>query len=117
MGLPNLARLVDRFATGTYTVTRASTANTYVDGLVVASATTTLQVVGSVQPIPGKELERLPEGLRDAEVKVIWTKDELRCGPDTVPDRLSVESATWQVEKVEKWDTLGRYWRAVIRKV
>jgi hypothetical protein len=117
MGLPNLARLVDRFATGTYAVTRASAANTYVDGLVVPAGTTTVQVVGCVQPIPGKELERLPEGLRDAEVKVIWTKDELRCGPGTVPDRISVENSVWQVEKVEKWDTLGRYWRAVIRKV
>lgn len=117
MGLPNLSRLIDRFTTGTYTVTRASAANTYVDGVVVAGATTTVSVIGVVQPIPGKDLDRLPEGIRDNEVKYLWTKDELRCGPDKVPDRVSVEGSTWQVEEVRKWDTMGAYWRAIIRKV
>lgn len=113
----NLSRLIDRFATGTYTVTRASAATTYTAGKRVAPATTTTTVVGCVQPIPGKDLERLPEGLRDKEVKYIYTKAELKCGPDTEPDKVSVEGSTWQVEKVEKWDTLGAYWRSVIRKV
>lgn len=112
----NLSRLIDRFTTGTYTVTRTGAATAYTDGIRAAPATTTLSVVGVVQPIPGKDLERLPEGIRDNEVKYLWTKVELKCGPDTEPDRVSVEGSTWQVEEVRKWDTLGAYWRAVIRK-
>ena len=113
----NLSRLIDRFTTGTYTVTRASAATAYTDGIRTAPSTSTLSVVGVVQPIPGKDLERLPEGIRDNEVKYLWTKAELKCGPDTEPDRVSVEGSTWQVEQVRKWDTLGAYWRSIIRKV
>lgn len=117
MSLPNLSRLIDRFTTGTYTVTRASAATAYSDGIRTTPSTTSLSVVGVVQPIPGKELERLPEGLRDAEVKYLYTKVELKAGSTTEPDRVSVEGSTWQVEQVRKWDTLGAYWRSVIRKV
>jgi hypothetical protein len=117
MSLPNLSRVIQRFTTGTYTVTRTSAATSYTDGVRSAPATTTTTVVGVVQPIPGKDLERLPEGLRDAEVKYLWSTTELKCGPDLEPDRVSVEGSTWQVEQVRKWDTLGSYWRSVIRKV
>jgi len=112
----NLSRLVDRFATGTYVVTRAAAATSYTDGVRAAPSTTTLSVVGAVQPIPGKDLERLPEGIRDSDVRYIWTKVALRCGPDTEPDQVAIEGASWQVEEVRDWSLSGTYFRSIVRK-
>ena len=112
----NLSRLVDRFATGTYTVTRTGAATSYTDGKRSAPSTSTFTAVASLQPMPGQELARLPEGLRDRDVRVFWTKVALQCGPGVEPDRVAVGSDTWQVEECKDWTGLGNYFRSVIRK-
>jgi len=111
----NLAHVVSRFGS-TYTVTRTSAATSYSDGKRATPSTSTLSVTGVVQPVPGQELNRLPEGLRDRDVRVFWTTVALQGGSAVEPDRVAIGSDTWQVEECRDWTGLGNYFRSIIRK-
>lgn len=114
----DLSSVIASFLTGTYTVTRASAGAYGSDGVYVPAGTSTLSAPACVQPITGRELQRLPEGLRSSEVRVFYTVVELRCAaPDVAPDRVSINGSTWQVERVEPWNELGNYFRCLVRKV
>lgn len=69
MGIPGPVRK--------FSVERGS-AGAYVNGAFVPGATTTLVVLGSVQPLNGRELENLPEGQRVKESIKIYTATELK---------------------------------------
>lgn len=119
MAIMDLSPTVLDLASGTYTVTRYSGAGGYgSDGIFAAPATSTFTIEASVQPVRGRELQRLPEGLRSEEVRAIFTPTALRCAaPGQLPDRISIGGESWQVEVVEDWSDLGNYYRAVARKV
>lgn len=111
------ARLISRFATGTYTVTRR-TASTYVAGRAVAGSSSTLTITASVQPASGRELERLPEGRRAKETRVLYTTTPLYVGGQGAAyeaDRIAIGGATWEVQHVEAWPAAGGYTRALVQ--
>ena len=112
----NLAHVVKRFAV-TLTVTRPSAATTYTDGVRNAPGSSTFSIKGHVQPVPGRELDRLPEGIRDNDARILWTETELRCGPAVEPDTVEVDGDDWQVETVRDWSGAGNFFRCLIRKV
>lgn len=115
----DLSSTVLGFATGTYSVTRAAyRANPYgTDGKLIAPSTTTVSARACVQPATGRDLQRLPEGLRARDVVALWSVDELLTArPGQEPDIVTIDGASWQVEHVERWDQLGSYWRAVLVK-
>lgn len=111
----NLARVVARFGTS-YNVTRTGAATTYTDGKRVAPSTSTVAVTGVVQPVPGKDLDRLPEGLRDNDVCYFWTTTALQSGVGVEPDQVSIGGVLWQVEESRDWTGLGNYYRSLLRK-
>lgn len=111
MSLPDLSSIVAAFATGTYTVTRPA-ATTYTLGRVNTPSTSSFSFTGSIQPTTGKDLKRLPEGMQTLEVITIFTPVELKN-----LDQLTFDGQPWQVQSVEKYDTLGAYWRAYAIKV
>ncbi len=101
-----------------YTVTRYTGVGSYSDGVHVPPASSTLTVKAVVQPMSGRELERLPEGLRAGEVQVVYSLERLRAkAPNETPDQISIGGASWQVETSEDWQVLGNYYRSVVRKV
>jgi hypothetical protein len=117
VSLRNLAATVARFATGTYSVTRAANAGTYVDGVFVPGSTSTLSIAASVQPVSGRELQRLPEGLRTRELLSLFTVDALLVeAPGVRPDIITIRSETWQVERVERFAELGNYYHVIVSK-
>lgn len=113
----DLASVIDSFLTGTYTVTRTAKQAPDANGVYVSPSTSTVSIDACVQPLVGRELERLPEGLRGREVRVVYTATQLFTADGThEPDSITIGSGTWQVQTSEPWEELGGYYRAVIQK-
>ena len=70
----------------------------------------------SVQPMNAKELQLLPEGLRNAGATVVYTTCELltvETSACKTPDRMVYRGVTYQIHSVEDWFDLGGYYRCV----
>lgn len=107
-------------SSGTYDVTRYEPSSYDDNGRLVEGASSTLQVVASVQPISGRELLRLDEGLRTKEPLAIWSTTALRTADaqaGTRADRLTVGGLTYEVQLVEDWSASGGGWKSVAAKV
>lgn len=115
--LEDLSDAIELVSTGTYVVTRRG-ASGYSQGRATAPTTSTLRAKGSFQPMSGRELERLPEGMRSRELRVLYTATRLQgSGPGHEPDTLADGGETWEVQTVEPWVALGGYYRVVLAKV
>lgn len=99
----DLSDAIDLLTTGRYKVTRSSPASVDASGRRVAPASTTFEATGVLWPLQGKELERLPEGLRNREVQKLITSTELRTLETTMPDVLTIDGYAWEVAKVAAW--------------
>lgn len=108
-GGEDMGDAIDLLATGSYVVTRSAAATVDGNGRKTAGATTTFEAVGVMWPAPGRELERLPEGLRDREARMFVTTSKLRTleagEADLVDDG---EGGTFEVQKNADWKA-GRF--------
>lgn len=129
----NLAGVVESLATGTYTVTRTAP-GTYGGGLPVGlgggvgsddgryrpGATSTFAIRASVQPLAGRDLLRLPEGLRTRQTIKVYTATALRTAdaPDGAgADVIAYQGDSYQIETVEPWAEAGGFYKAIAAKV
>ena len=96
-------------------VTRSDVASYGTDGRAVPGLATTFPAVAMVAPLSGRDLQRLPEGLRAMELRNFFSTVALRTG--AAPDVVSIGGEDWQAEHVEDWGGLGAYWRTVVRRV
>jgi hypothetical protein len=98
--------LIDRFGAA-YTVRRRNPGS-YVDGDWVPSGTyTDYEMIASIQPINGRELEILPEGQRTKEAVRIYTKFGLQQAVEqqnVKGDLVSYRGRQYEVHKVEPWE-------------
>lgn len=95
----------------TYTVTRRGPVS-YVAGLPVRPAPTTFEIVASVQPLSGKNLERVPDGLRQRDARkayVLLDPDPARRlrtaaanGPEA--DLVSVDGVLFEIHHIDPYD-------------
>lgn len=114
--MPLVSGAIASLATGTYLVTRRA-ASTYVDGVATPGAETTFNTVAVAVPVSGRELQRLPEGMRSREVMRIFTEDELRTvQPGSDPDLVSIDGYLFEVQAVSRW-VAGGYYEAFAVKV
>jgi hypothetical protein len=111
----NLSGVVTSLSSGTYTVTRRGPTTVGADGRADAAMPTTLTVIASVQPMGGRELQRLPEGLRVAERRAFYTPTALKV--IGAPDVVSIDGEDWEVESVEAWGNLGAYFKAIVARI
>lgn len=77
---------------------------------------------GSVQPLPGRERELLPEGLRARDAVVIYTTTTLRtaeAGTGILEDLVSIDGASYAVHAAGVYDSRSpiAHTRAVCVKV
>lgn len=85
-----------------------------VDGPLVGS---TFSILACAQPLNGRDLMRLPEGMREREAMALWTRTELRGKlADNDPDSVVIDGDTYEVTTVKRWANLGNYYRAVVVK-
>lgn len=113
--------LIASFATNvTYQVTRRARA-VRTRGRSNPGPTSTISVVGALQPATGRDLLRLPEGRRSIETRVFFTSTELFTGDQANPneaDQLAAEGRTWEVQHVESWrqvPTDPSYYRCIVQ--
>lgn len=119
--------LSSRFNTGTYTVTRSSSAGVAgADGHFTPAATSTLPITGSVQPVSGRALRDLKEGQRADDVRQIYTYtplftvDEGHAAQDfiDVPDEVvPTIIRRYRVTKVEYFGVISKHYRATLEKI
>ena len=111
---------IKRFAVpGGVTIRRGSAGTSYRGRHTKGSTSDTTGVVASVQPITGKELERLPEGIRSKRPAKLYSETELKMvdvGAGTPADQIIWDSETWEVSRLEP-HTWGTYYKAIIVKV
>jgi len=118
----NVAGLISRFATGTYTVTRTARGNT-VRGRVQTGTQTTFTITASISPATGNELLKLPEGRRAVETRALFTNTLLRLGGQGEAfeaDSVTIGSESWMVCHVERWEdphTLAIGYRCLVQEV
>lgn len=113
----DLSGCLDSFNTGTYTVTRYGVASYGSDGRLDAPSSAPLSVPAVVIPLSGRELQRLPEGLRTSELLQVFSSVALKTqGPGQAPDSIAIDGDAYQVQHVEPWSTLGNYYRAIVAK-
>lgn len=110
----DLSGLINRFATGTYVVTRRGATTTGSDGRGTDAASSTFSVQACVQPLSGRELQRLTQGLRASEVRKLYTTSVLKA--IDAPDVVTIDGADWQVEDDEDYSA-GGYYKYTVRKV
>lgn len=81
--------------------------------------TNRVKAKGSIQPITGNDLAKLPESFKNVEALKVYTKQELRTVDDTInqePDILEIDGERYQVAKVEKWRQLStNHYKAYVR--
>jgi hypothetical protein len=81
---------------------------------------TTLTAYGSLQPVSGAELDRLPEEYRTKEVRAFWTPTLLRTSGldgNGEADIVTAEGYQWQVTPVQTWENLGLYRKVLLVRV
>lgn len=78
------------------------------------------KISASVQPLKTKDLQLLPEGMRNAGAVKIFTHMELFSGNQAegrLPDRIEYRGATYQVQIVDDWRDVGDYYRVIATRV
>ena len=118
----SLNSVIDRFKTGTYTVTREATGS-YVAGRWNAGVSSTFPVDACIQPVTGKDLQALPEGFHASNSKVMFSKVELKTvseDPKMSADLVTVKGEDYQVLQVQDWERSlsgGDFFRLLIGRV
>jgi len=73
----------------------------------------TVQTIGSVQPAPAKDIQRLPDALRMSDVRKFWIKAEILAdGSSQYPDIIVFQGKRFQVINTEPWLNYGAGWNA-----
>jgi hypothetical protein len=89
------------------------------DGYPVAQTPTTSTIGGSWQPATWTQLQRLEEGQRRREPRMLLTDAEVRTANQhdgTPADRLVVDGVVYEVHQVEPWaslDDLPAHWECI----
>lgn len=110
----NFSGVLTAFKTGTYTVSRRTPTTVGPDGRADVADPTTLLIQASVEPTKGRMLQRLPEGERVTEHRVLYTATRLQVIGD--PDIVTIDGEDWEVESVSDW-ALGKFFAAsLVRK-
>lgn len=104
---------------GLHTVTRRGSASYNATGDYVEGATTTLDVVGSIQPLSGREIEKLPEGFRAKASAVLFTADVLQSAASgNAGDRLPFGGDTFEVLGTINWGSpVGGHYAYALERV
>lgn len=89
--------MVSFLSNETLTIKR-KTGGSYVNGNWNDGVESTFEIMGSVQPLNGEELQRLPENLRTKRTVKIYTKTEVENN-----DTVVIDSTDFQIYVVEDW--------------
>lgn len=110
------ADVIDSLSTGVYLVTRRA-ASSFTHGRAQAGpGLPPFTIRASVQPANGRDLQRLPEGRRAIETRVIYSPTQLQVGGQAAEleaDMVEIEGRLWEVQLAEPWPAASGYWRCI----
>ena len=105
----NVSRAINTYTSELLTVERPG-AGRYVDGIYTAGDTTTFRSMCSVQQPSADEIQNLPEGERNKNIRKFISKRPLR----TTGDREGIEAdvvlykgSRYKIIQIEDWDVFG----------
>lgn len=111
--------IIERFATGSYSVTRRPS-GTFADGIpVLADPVAAFQIRAFVVPATGRVLDRLPEGHQTRETKMVFTATLLLVGGQGAAfeaDRVAIDGVEWEVQLVDDWPARIPFYRALVQR-
>lgn len=108
MSLFDLSFAVSLLATHDVTITRYTGGGADANGRATARSSTTSTVRGSVQPMTGQDLKRLPEGTTFSDTQAVFVTAAVEPG-----DEFTIDGQRYQVAFASPWMTAGNYTRAV----
>lgn len=89
----------------TFTIKRL-TPGAYVNGFWVEGSSSTFNILATVQPVSGLEMQSLPEGRRESQAVKIYTSTQLRTIEDSKnPDILLAFGYEFEIATVEPWQS------------
>jgi hypothetical protein len=109
-----------RLCTNVYTVTRAGAGSYDTNGRFTAPSVSTFQINASIQPTAGRDLMRLPEGLRTQELISVWSLTPLQTASapaSNQADIISYGGLNYQVQTVLDWSESGGFGKYIAQKV
>jgi hypothetical protein len=114
----HLGGIIGSLPTTTITVTRRS-AGSFTNGVYGGGSTTTLTLSAIVAPASPREVQVLPEGLQDAAILSIHTRELLRTAIENgvQADRLTYGGKTYEVKRVEDWSAQAGYYKSLATEV
>jgi len=111
----NVSDIINDPDVGISVIIMRTAAPTLANGRAGAETYTSTGITASVQPMPTRELEFMPEGLRNQGIVQVFCMYELYTMP--MPDRFTYLSATWEIIKVDDWNSSAGYWHALATRV
>lgn len=105
----NVSEALDTDTAQVITVERTS-AGGYVDGIYVKGSTSTFKTLASVQQPSPKELEILPEGEKDKDIKMFISKKPIRTTNDEaelIADVVIYKGNRYKIVSSADWDDYG----------
>jgi hypothetical protein len=103
----SLRDAIDVFKTGDYIV-RRTVEGSYTKGIYTPGGVAEFPVAASAQPTAGRDLQVLREAQHGEEIKVLFTRTELRTRePGQEPDRVVIKGEEWEVKSAVEWDAFG----------
>ncbi len=105
-------------ASGIYPVTRSLPGTYGTEGRFIPGTQSFFTISASVQPLEGRDLLRLPDGLRTHELLKVYSPTQLFVqGAGQDPDQITLQGVQFQVETSEQWGDDGNYWKMIVKKV
>lgn len=89
----------------TVAVKRPTGNGTWTKGQFTASATTSFNILASIQPLSGNEMQSLPEGRREKEAIRLYTSTELKIAAEggANADVVTIAGKDYEVIAVYPW--------------
>lgn len=111
---------IERLCSGSYVVLRTAAGAYDENGRYTAGSTSTFSINASIQPVSGRDLQRLPEGLRTLDLKSVWSRTQLftaEAPAGMQADVITVGPHSYQVQTVLDWFSNAGYFKYIIQKV
>ena len=112
MGLFDLSGVVNSLATYDASVRRFAKDTYDANGRALPRTFSTVTAKVSLQPVSGKDLKRMPEGVDSSNMVTVHSSTEL-----LMRDRVIVSSGSYEVEKVLAWSDIGSFCKVLARKL
>lgn len=101
------------FVSTVQVIRRSATVNSR--GENVITEPTTITTIASVQPASHKQLQRLPEALRAADVRAFFIKlPVVQDGASAYPDIIVFEGRRYQIQTQAPWLNYGAGWNEAV---